>query len=227
MTARKRLKEASSLGAIPVLGATLLLAVAAPSAAQQPGNKSTACNGDNAGLSLSPGFCATIFADKLGHARHLVVASNGVVYVNTWSGRYYHNDTPPPGGFLIALQDTKGNGQADKTVRFGPSRADGNAGGTGIAIYKDYVYAETNDRIVRYPLPANGIAPTGQPETVISGLPLTGDHPMHPFQIDRAGQYVRRLGIGNEFLPEPEPHAECSRQQALHRTGNPRRHLAL
>jgi hypothetical protein len=33
----------------------------------------------------------------------LAVASNGVVYVNTWSGRYYH-DTPPPGGFLIALQ---------------------------------------------------------------------------------------------------------------------------
>src|SRR6516165_3080990 len=76
-----------------------------------------ACAGDNGAITLSPGFCATVFADKLGHARHLVVAANGVVYANTWSGRYYHDDTPPPGGFLIALQDTKGDGRADKIVR--------------------------------------------------------------------------------------------------------------
>ena len=85
------------------------------------------------------------------------MAPNGVVYVNTWSGRYYHNDTPPPGGFLIALQDTKGDGRADKIVRFGPTKADGNAGGTGVKIYNGYVYAETNDRIVRYKLPTDGI----------------------------------------------------------------------
>jgi mono/diheme cytochrome c family protein len=108
---------------------------------------SSACVGDNGGITLSAGFCATAFADKLGHARHMVVAPNGVVYVNTWSGRYYHNDTPPPGGFLIALQDTKGDGRADKIVRFGRSTAEGNAGGTGVAIYKGYLYAETNDRI--------------------------------------------------------------------------------
>ena len=118
---------------------------------------------DNGGITLSPGFCATVFADKLGHSRHLAVAPNGVVYVNTWSGRYYHNDTPPPGGFLIALQSTKGDGQADNVVRFGPTKADGNAGGTGIAVYKNYVYAETNDRIVRYALPTSGIAPTAAP----------------------------------------------------------------
>ena len=51
-----------------------------------------ACSDDNGGLTLPPNFCATVFADNLGHARHLVVAPNGVVYVNTWSGRYYAND---------------------------------------------------------------------------------------------------------------------------------------
>jgi hypothetical protein len=35
----------------------------------------------------------------------------------------------------VALQDTKGDGRADKIVRFGPIKADGNAGGTGLAIY--------------------------------------------------------------------------------------------
>jgi glucose/arabinose dehydrogenase len=48
-----------------------------------------ACPHDDSELELPSGFCATVFADGIGHARHLVVAPNGVVYVNTWSGRYY------------------------------------------------------------------------------------------------------------------------------------------
>jgi hypothetical protein len=36
------------------------------------------------------------------------VAPNGVLYVNTWSGAYCRNDTPPAGGFLVVLQDTTG-----------------------------------------------------------------------------------------------------------------------
>jgi glucose/arabinose dehydrogenase len=174
---------------IPAAAFIATFAAAIPAHAQ-----TAACPSDNAGITLSPGFCATVFADKLGHSRHLAVAPNGVVYVNTWSGRYYRNDTPPPGGFLIALQSTKGDGQADNVVRFGPTKADGNAGGTGIAVYKNYVYAETNDRIVRYALPTSGIAPTAAAETVISGLPLTGDHPMHPFEIDRHGNLYVDLG---------------------------------
>src|SRR3979411_1532827 len=132
-----------------------MLLVSVSSSAAQDGrntasNAGSTCAGDNGGITLSPGFCATVFADNLGHARQMVVAPNGVVYVNTWSGVYYNNDTPPPGGFLIALQDTKGDGRADKKVRFGSTVADGDHGGTGITIYKGYLYAEMNDRIVRY-----------------------------------------------------------------------------
>ncbi|MBV9681827.1 MAG: hypothetical protein JO046_08545, partial [Solirubrobacterales bacterium] len=154
------------MNAVTVLTATLLLATSSTALAQSTHPDTTACPGDNGGITLSPGFCATIFADKLGHLRHMAVAPNGVVYVNTWSGVYYGNDTPPPGGFLVALQDTKGSGRADRTVRFGPSAAEGNHGGTGIAIYQGHIYAETNDRIVRYPLPSDEIAPTAAPETV-------------------------------------------------------------
>jgi glucose/arabinose dehydrogenase/mono/diheme cytochrome c family protein len=135
-----------------------------------------------------------VFADNIGHARHLIVAPNGVVYVNTWSGRYYHNDTPPPGGFLVALQDINGDGAADATIRFGDSAAQGSHGGTGIAFYNGAIYAEVNDRIVRYKLPAGAIAPTGTPEVIVSGLPLTGDHPMHPFVIDPNGNLYVDLG---------------------------------
>src|SRR6266849_4162084 len=101
----------------------------------QPATTTPVCADDNGGITLPAGFCATVFADNIGHARHLVVAPNGVVYVNTWSGTYYGNDKPPAGGFLVALQDTKGNGRADVNIRFGDSRTNGSAGGTGIALY--------------------------------------------------------------------------------------------
>jgi glucose/arabinose dehydrogenase/cytochrome c5 len=153
----------------------------------------SACPGDNGGLSLSRGFCATVFADNLGHVRHLAVGPGGVIYVNTWSGDYY-GDTPVlPGGFLIALKDTTGAGKADKITRFGGTAAQGDAGGTGIAVYNGYLYAETNDKIVRYPIPANGI-PTAKPEVVLSGLPLEGDHPMHPFIISPKGELFVDMG---------------------------------
>jgi glucose/arabinose dehydrogenase/mono/diheme cytochrome c family protein len=145
------------------------------------------CPEDDSGLKLPAGFCATIFADAIGHARQLVVADNGVVYVNTWSGRYYGNDKPHAGGFLVALQDTTGKGKADVIRRFGETVQSGGAGGTGIGLYHDALYAEINDKIVRYELPAGSIVPTGPAVPIVTGLPLTGDHPMHPFVIDADG----------------------------------------
>ena len=153
---------------------------AAPSA-------SASCPGDDSGLKLPTGFCATIFADGIGHARHVVVAPNGVVYVNTWSGRYYGNDTPHAGGFLVALQDTTGAGRADVNERFGETVKSGGAGGTGIVLYHGALYAEINDKILRYTLPTGSIVPNGPSVPIVTGLPLGGDHPMHPFAIDRDG----------------------------------------
>jgi glucose/arabinose dehydrogenase/mono/diheme cytochrome c family protein len=151
-------------------------------------DSNSACPNDESGLKLPPGFCATIFADGIGHARHLVVAPNGVVYVNTWSGSYYPpNETPHEGGFLVALEDKTGSGKADVIERFGETAKTGGAGGTGIALYNGSIYAEINDRIVRYALPAGSIVPPGPPVTVVSGLPLGGDHPMHPFFISSDG----------------------------------------
>jgi glucose/arabinose dehydrogenase/mono/diheme cytochrome c family protein len=152
------------------------------------------CVETDAGLSLPNGFCATIFAEKVGHARQLVVAPDGTVYVNTWSGVYYGNDTPPPGGFLIALKDTKGTGHADVNVRFGQTAAEGGHGGTGVALYKNWLYAEINDRIVRYELKDGETAPTGKSETILSGMPINGDHPMHPFTIDAEGNLFVSMG---------------------------------
>jgi glucose/arabinose dehydrogenase/mono/diheme cytochrome c family protein len=151
------------------------------------GSRPQTCPNDNSGLTLPAGFCATVFAEGIGHARHMVAAPNGVLYVNTWSGRYYGNDTPHPGGFLVALQDKNGLGKADVIKRFGETVQGGGHGGTGIGMYKGAVYAEINDRIVRYSFAGGSSIPRGPAETIVSGLPLGGDHPMHPFIISADG----------------------------------------
>ena len=164
--------------------------------------KGSSC-ADGTGLTLPAGFCATVFADGIGHARQMVVGSKGIVYVNTWSGDYYDFDKVPEGGFLIALQDKAGTGKADTIERFGETQQTGGAGGTGIGIYNGSLYAEINDRIVRYALPTDTFVPQTPPETVVSGLPLDGDHPMHPFIIGNDGSlYVDVASATNSCQPQ-------------------------
>ena len=94
----------------------------------------SACPSNDTGLKLPTGFCATVFVEGIGHARHLVVGPDGTVYVNTWSGEYFGNDKTHEGGFLVALQDKSGAGKADTIERFGGTEQTGDHGGTGIGI---------------------------------------------------------------------------------------------
>ena len=178
------------------LAAGAAVAVLAVASLGHPGARAAdapGCAGDNGGLSLSPGFCASVVADNLGHLRHLAMGPDGTIYANTWSGMYYVGQPPPPGGFLVAIRP-RGDGKAEVS-RFGQTPADGVAGGTGVAVYKGYVYAEVDDKIVRYKLPPGGNSPVGKtPEVVLSGMPLGGNHPMHPFVIDPKGQMFVDMG---------------------------------
>ena len=74
----------------PVAAAPATFAQSSQSAIAK--GQSDGCAADNGGITLPPGFCATVFADNLGHARQMVFGPDGVLYVNTWSGTYYHND---------------------------------------------------------------------------------------------------------------------------------------
>jgi glucose/arabinose dehydrogenase len=88
----------------------------------------------------------------------------------------------------------------------------GGAGGTGIGLHKGWIYAELNDRIVRYPLPKTGLVPKDPPETIVSGLPLGGDHPMHPFFISDDGKLYVNVGTATNAC---QPEAQSSRRQSL------------
>ena len=184
------------------LGLALITPRAPLAAASAPAPQD--CAPDNGGLTLPPGFCATIFADHLGHARHLAVAADGTVYVNTWYYPDYFPDTSAPtGGFLAALQDRDGDGVADRIERFGSTVRRGGQGGTGIALWNGALYAEEGDSILRYALTPGAAVPSGAGETVVSGLVMKGDHPMHPFVIDKAGLLLVNSGSASNTCESP------------------------
>ena len=212
-------------GAILLAGA-LAIGGCSEQEADEAAAGSQACASDDSGITLPPGFCATVFAEDVGRGRHLVVGADGTVYLNTWSGFYYDGDVRRDEGYLVALKDTSGDGKADIVTRFGPGTGDKVAGGTGIAIYKGWLYAEVDDRIIRWHLNPGGAAPKSAPDVIVSGLPMGGEHPMHQFVIDGAGQLfvphairclqrlaraqlndVRRLAarhVDSQQLPAPE-----------------------
>ncbi|MBS0268542.1 MAG: PQQ-dependent sugar dehydrogenase [Proteobacteria bacterium] len=161
--------------------AFICLTALSPAGGARAAEKS--CNA-NAGITLPKGFCATIFADHVGAPRHMAVAPDGTVYVNNRSRK------PSPGGSLLALKDSKGDGHADIIERFGPA----DTGGTGIAVYKNGLFVDIGDKIVRYELAPGDIAPKGQPETAVSGIPHNGDHKSRPFSIDPKGNLFVDLG---------------------------------
>ena len=156
------------------------------------------CDQGNSGLTLPPGFCAAVFADNLGRARHLTVAPSGDVYVNTWSSSYTELKNAP-GGYLVALRDTNKDGKADVVQRFGPVHQDGKAGGgTGIAVHRDALYVEDIGKIVRYRLSRGQLVPQGNPDVILSGLWTERGHIMHPFAITSDGVlYVNSGSISN------------------------------
>ena len=110
-----------------------------------------ACDPDNGGLKLPPGFCALVVAENVGPARHLAVAPNGVLYVSTQNGR------GAPGG-VVALQDTNGDGKMESREHFGSD------GATGVALHNGYVYMATTKSIVRYKLGPGELAPDASPK---------------------------------------------------------------
>jgi hypothetical protein len=103
----------SQFAATAIFAGMFLWIFASAQTATDTGKKAkiAKCSNNDADLRLPAGFCASVFADGIGHARHLVVGSNGVVYANTWSGDYYDFDKVHGGGFLVALQDKSGSGK--------------------------------------------------------------------------------------------------------------------
>jgi glucose/arabinose dehydrogenase len=152
----------------------------------------------SAGLSLPPGFHATIVADSLGAgARHVVVRDNGDIYVSTRPGR----EAPAPTG-IIAVK----LGPDHKAVQIEHfSTIDG---GTGLRLYKDALYVASKDTLYRFTFKGNELVPSAQPEVIVADLPTAG-HTNYGIAFDgKGGLYLSVGGKGNICTDPNTPKGE-------------------
>ncbi|HUQ83395.1 MAG TPA: PQQ-dependent sugar dehydrogenase [Gemmatimonadaceae bacterium] len=143
------------------------------------------CVGDNAGLTLPSGVCATVFADSVGRARHIAIAANGDVYVALEGTAT--KQTPQPAA-VIALRDTTRDGKADVTAKIGTT------GNTGVVLANGYLYVDEGKQIVRYKRGDDELAPSGAREVVVSNIPLLPGHRARSVAVGNDGSLFVNVG---------------------------------
>jgi glucose/arabinose dehydrogenase len=187
------------------LSVAAMLSIPALLAAQTAG--ATKCAPDNAGLKLPSGFCATLFSDSVRGARHLVVAPNGDVFLSV-QGRE---------GGVLALRDTKHVGRADVKKQFATGYTT-----SEVALFDGHLYTEafpprapgaargangatpSTIAILRYPLKAGELVPSGPPDTIVSGLPGAPGHFTRNFTITREGVMYVNVGSPSNACQETD-----------------------
>lgn len=159
-----------------------------------PGHKKTqhsVANIDNAGLTLPSGFNASIVADNLGQARHIVVTKEGNMYVKLGQ--------PKQGNGILFLQ------QEGKDGKMSQSKGFGNYGGTGITIKDGYLYASSDEDVYRYKLNDKGeVAEDAQPEKIITGLIDRREHNSKSIVLDNSGNIYVNIGAYSNSCQEQD-----------------------
>lgn len=163
--------------------------------AQRPA--APACDPDNGGLTLAPGFCAKVIADDLGPARNIAVGANGDVYISLQTAPRVQGQPAQP-GYLLALRDTDGDGTLDQREKFGRT------GATGIVLHNGYVYFATPASIERFKLTPGQLAPTGTAEVVVGGFPEQRGHTDKDIAFDDKGNVYANIGLPSNACGNPD-----------------------
>ncbi len=138
-------------------------------------------------LTLPSGFSATVVADSVGNARHLVVNSNGDIYVKLEKLKDNRG--------ILRLRDTNNDGVADSITGFG------NYGGTGIAIKNGYLYASSDDNIYRYKIDNNDVSASSE-EMIVEGLVNKREHSSKSITLDNNGFIYVNIGAPSNACQE-------------------------
>ncbi len=137
------------------------------------------------------GFSTTNVAWDFGRVRHIVVNSNGDLYMKL--EKLYN------GKGIVRLRDLNKDGKMDDTLRFG------NYVGTGIAIKNGYLYASSNSEVFRYKLDAQqNIVDTENPEKIITGLVDKRQHASKSITLDEAGNIYVNIGGPSNVCQEQD-----------------------
>jgi glucose/arabinose dehydrogenase len=134
-------------------------------------------------IKLPPGFCATVFSDSAGFARHLVVRKNGDVLVGMLDQRRQ------TGGVLV-LRDADKDGHADAAEQFG------DAGVHGLALAGDStLFVSTASEVIRYRL-GDSLLPKKHVDTLVLGL-AKRPIPSHSLALDARGNLLVNIGAAS------------------------------
>jgi glucose/arabinose dehydrogenase len=138
-------------------------------------------------LTLPSGFSSAVVADSVGDARHLVVNSNGDIYVKLEKLKDNHG--------IIRLRDTNNDGVADSITGFG------NYGGTGIALKNGYLYASSDDNVYRYKMENNDVSSSSE-EMIVEGLLNKREHSSKSIALDNNGFIYVNIGAPSNACQE-------------------------
>jgi len=143
------------------------------------------------GLTLPPGFHATVVAEHLGNmTRHLAFRDASRLYVSTSQQK---KDAPDVG--IVALH-LDAHHHVDRIEHF--SAIDN---GTAIAVHEGALYAASAHTLYRIALSGNALVPTAKPQAVVVDVPgrpaLAFDH--------EGGLYLAVPGSGNICVPKDTP----------------------
>jgi glucose/arabinose dehydrogenase len=166
---------------VKTLAATCVLSLAAvPLMAAEPD-----------GLTLPPGFHATVVAEHLGNmTRHMAFRDGSHLYIST---EQQEKDAPDAG--IIALH-LDAHHHADRVEHF--SSIDN---GTAIAVHNGALYAASAHTLYRIPLAGKGLVPTAKPQAVVVDVP---GRPALAFD-DAGGLYLAVPGTGNICVAKDTP----------------------
>ncbi len=145
------------------------------------------------GLTLSPGFSASIVADSLGSLRHLAINKNGDIYVKL--------SVLKDGKGIFFLSDTNHDGKMDKRMGFG------NYPGTGIRIKGSALYSSSNSGVYKYQLnDQEEVMDTGSAETIVQGLVDRGRDNAKAIAVDDNDNLYVAVGSYDETCTDASGH---------------------
>ena len=134
------------------------------------------------------GFTIEVVHDGVGPARHMTVRSDGTIYVAL--------RRQVQGGGIAVVEDTDGDGRADRTTYVGDVQ------GTGSRCASRGCTSGTDDSVVRYRLDADQPLPTGDPEVIVRELLDERQHAAKPIAFDGAGNLYVNIGAPSNGCQE-------------------------
>jgi glucose/arabinose dehydrogenase len=136
------------------------------------------CPAGTAGLTLPEGFCAVLVAEGVGGVRQLAVAPGGDLYGAMSSGD----------AGVVAFRDANGDGKPEERAAFGPG------GANDVEVHDGYLYLTRRRQVLRWKLTPGKLAPEGEAETIVEGLPDDGNHKWKSLAFGPNGEMFVSIG---------------------------------